>query len=437
VTVTATQTPPAPALAVAGEGGGSRTARRLALWMVVLVVLGLAAGITAVTSVQSRAGFVDEVTTRGGPLVVAAQDLYRSLSDADATAASAFLTDGPEPAELRARYQTDIANAGAALAEAASGVNEGPAAEAVAVLSTQLPVYTGLVETARTANRQGLPIGAAYLREATGVMRERLLPAAQQLFDAVSQQRDEARESAARFPGFALVLGLVLLAVLAVLQVWLTRRTNRLFNVGLVVATVAGMASVLWLLLSWGSAAGHLDKSDRDGSAQVALLSEARITALQARSDEAHTLVARGAGSAYEETYQEHLASLAGEGGLLGEAREQATIRRAQAAVDAAIEAGAQWQEVHGEVRRLDDEGDYPGAVELAIGLDEGSAGSASGRLDEALADGISAGNERFTREADLAGGALGGVGIGLGLLTALLLVGVLVGVQQRLAEYR
>jgi hypothetical protein len=438
VTVTATQTPPAPALAVAGEGGGSRTARRLALWMVVLVVLGLAAGITAVTSVQSRAGFVDEVTTRGGPLVVAAQDLYRSLSDADATAASAFLTDGPEPAELRARYQTDIANAGAALAEAASGVNQGPAAEAVAVLSTQLPVYAGLVETARTANRQGLPVGAAYLREATGVMRERLLPAAQQLFDAVSRQRDEARESAARFPGFALVLGLAALAGLVVFQVWLTRRTNRLFNVGLVVATVAGVASVLWLVLSWGSASGHLDASDRDGSAQVALLSEARITALQARSDEAHTLVARGAGSAYEETYQEHLAALAGEGGgLLGEAREQATIQRARAAVDAAIDAATAWQEAHGEVRRLDDEGDYPGAVELAIGLDEGSAGSTSGRLDEALADGISAGNERFAQEADQAGGALGGVGIGLGLLTGLMLIGVVVGVQQRLAEYR
>ena len=438
MTVTATQIPPAPAPAVAGEGaGGSQTMRRLALWMAVLVVLGLAAGVTAVTSVQSRAGFVAEVTTRGGPLVVAAQDLYRSLSDADATAASAFLTDGPEPAELRARYQTDIANAGAALAEAASGVNEGPAAEAVAVLSTQLPVYTGLVETARTANRQGLPVGAAYLREATGVMREQLLPAAQQLFDAVSQQRDGARESAARFPGFALVLGLAVLAALVVLQFWLTRRTNRLFNIGLVVATVAGLASVLWLLLSWGNAAGHLDASDRDGSAQVALLSDARITALQARSDEAHTLVARGAGSGYEETYQEHLAALTGDGGLLGQAREQAAGGRAQAAVDAAAEAATAWQEVHEEVRRLDDQGDYPGAVELAIGLDEGSAGSTSGRLDEALADGISAGNERFAREADQAGGALGGVGIGLGLLTALLLVGVVAGVQQRLAESR
>jgi hypothetical protein len=435
---------PVPGLEPAPQGA-SRTLRRLTLWLVALVVLGLAAGVSAVTSVQTRAGFVDELTTRGGPLVVAAQDLYRSLSDADATAASAFLTDGPEPPELRERYQIDIANAGAALARAASGVNEGPAAAAVAAISTQLPVYTGLVETARSANRLGLPVGAAYLREASGVMRDQLLPAAQQLFEAVSEQRDEARDSAGRFPWFAMLLGLLLLACLVILQGSLTRRTNRLFNVGLLVASGAALASMLWLLLSWGSASGHLDASDRDGSAQVALLAEARITALQARSDEAHTLVARGAGSAYEDTYQQAVAELTGgdqageggAGGLLGEAREQASDEPSRAAVGAASEAAAQWQEIHAEVRRLDADGDYPAAVGLAIGLEPGSAAGAFGRLDEALGEGIAYGNDRFASEAEQAGGALGGVGIGLGLLAGLLLIGAVVGIQQRRTEYR
>jgi hypothetical protein len=429
---------PEPPVLDSAAGRVSRTSQRLALAMAVLIVLGLAAGVAGVTSVQDRAALVDEVTTRDGPLVLAAQDLYRSLSDADATAASAFLTDGPEPVELRERYQADIANASAALATASSGVTEGPAAEAVAVLAIQLPVYTGLVETARAYNGQGLPVGAAYLREASGVMRVSLLPAAEQLFQAVSEELDEARNGAARLPWLALLLGVALLVSLIIVQNRLTRRTNRLFNVGLVVASAAALASVLWLTLSWWSASGHLDASNRDGSAQVALLSEARIGALQARSDEAHTLVARGSGEDYEQHYKTVMARLVGEGGLLEEARREATDRQAEAAVDEAMVAAGQWMDIHAEVRRLDErEGDYPAAVALAIGLDEQSAGAAFGDLDEALGGGIGYGNERFVREAEQAGSALSGVGIGLGLLTALLLAGIVVGIQQRLGEYR
>jgi hypothetical protein len=51
-------------------------------------------------------------------------------------------------------------------------------------LSTDLPVYTGEIETARADNRIGYPVGAAYLREATTLMNSSLLPAAENLYSA-------------------------------------------------------------------------------------------------------------------------------------------------------------------------------------------------------------------------------------------------------------
>jgi len=48
----------------------------------------------------------------------------------------------------------------------------------VGVLTPGVPVYAGLVETARTADRQGLTYGAASLREASSFLRTTLLPAA-------------------------------------------------------------------------------------------------------------------------------------------------------------------------------------------------------------------------------------------------------------------
>src|SRR5262245_39477711 len=87
--------------------------------MALVLALGVLVGVASVLGTVRRAGQVDAVRSRSGPLTVSAQQLYRSLSDADATAASAFLSSGVEPAALRDRYQADIASAAAALTQAA------------------------------------------------------------------------------------------------------------------------------------------------------------------------------------------------------------------------------------------------------------------------------------------------------------------------------
>jgi hypothetical protein len=418
----------------------SRTPGRLGLIMAGLVVVGLVAGGAGVLSVRDRSDLVKRVTATSGPLAVAAQDLYRALSDADATAASAFLSGGLEPAAQRSRYEADVATASAALTRIAGGVTEGAGVAAVGRVAAQLPVYTGLIETARTLNRQGLPLGAAYLREASGLMRQTLLPAAQEVYAAVTARLAAARDDAAGFPWVALPLGLLALAGLAVAQVHLTRRTNRVLNPGLVAASAVGLAAVLWLGVAWAGAAGHLNASRRDGSEQVELLAQARIVALQAHGDESLTLVARGSGAAFEKRFADAMRRLVGEdgsGGLLGQARAEATDSAGRAAVEAALADARQWRTVHADIRAADDGGDFVRAVGLAVGADQRSAASVFGRLDASLASGITHGSERFSREADRAGGSLSGVSVGIGALTLLFLLGVVAGVQRRIVEYR
>jgi hypothetical protein len=414
------------------------TPGRLAILMAALIIAGLATGVAGVVGAIQRADAVDAVRARSGPLAVRAQDLYRSLSDADATAAAAFLSNGVEPTALRDRYQSDIAAASAALAAAGSGSTT--AQDAVAQITAALPVYTGLVETARTYNRQQLPLGAAYLREASGLMRQRLLPAANQLYQAETKQLAADRGSAAGFPWVALPLALITLAGLVLAQRLLSRRTNRLFNVGLLGSTAVTVALVLWLGLSWFAAQSHLHSSDRDGSAQVEVLAQARIAALQARADEALTLVARGNGGAFETDYQAQIKTLGGtdgKGGLLLQARGQAADPAVRAAVDSASSDNQRWRAVHVKLRAADDGGDYPGAVALAIGGDQGSAASIFTQLDQNLAQAIARSNTTFGQQAGAAGGALSGLDIGVAILTVLLLAGVIVGFQQRIAEYR
>jgi len=417
------------------------TPGRLAAALVGLLCLGIATGIAGLVGVRQRADLIDQVASRSGRLSVAAQNLYRSLSDADATAASAFLSNGLEPVALRQRYESDIAAATAALALVSTGAGSAPAITAAATRITgQLPIYTGLVETARVYNRQGLPLGPAYLREASGVMRERLLPAAEELYRAASTEVDRARSGAGSFPWLAFLLGLMTLAGLGVAQVYLTRRTNRVLNLGLVLATGSALVALAWLGISAVSVAGRLEASRAQGSAQVDVLTHARIAALQARADESLTLVARGGGAAFEAHYveaTERLAGKDGRGGLLAEATARASDDVTERAATAAAEQTRAWLAAHKTVRDLDNGGQYNEAVAAAVGTGPETTASIVNELDTILANAITHNGERFAQETRRADRALAGIDIGIVVLTVLLAIGTVYGIQRRMAEYR
>jgi hypothetical protein len=404
-----------------------------------LVLLGLASGVAGLVTERHRSLLAADIGSVRGPLSVGAQDLYRSLSDADATAATAFLTNGAEPAALRERYLNDVARAGAALAVALRDADDGDAAR-LALLADRLPVYTGLVETARSYNRLGVPLGGAYLREASGLMRGTLLPAAQQLFDSAQRRLVDGQRQAAGFPWAVLLLGLVTVASLVAAQVLLARRTNRVFNVGLLAASLVTLIALAWSTVALTASAGRAEAGHREGSALVSLLADARRAALQARADEALTLIARGSGAAFDKDYSDVLDQLIGEdgdGGLLARALAQAPAAADRAVVEEARGHARRWRELHGRVRTLDNDGDYDGAVTLAVGDGPESPSEEFGRLDAAVTRVLGVTNERVRAQARHAGRALAGLGVALVLLTAGVVVAVTLGFRPRIGEYR
>ncbi|WP_086838166.1 hypothetical protein [Amycolatopsis kentuckyensis] len=418
------------------------TPGRLTVIAVGLVLLALVAGLVATLSVQDRDDTISGVIDRREPLAAASQQVYRSLSDADATAASAFLSIGTEPPELRQRYERDIAEAGAALAKAASdSADVADAAAPVDVLNQQLPVYTGLVETARANNRLGYPVGASYLREASELMRAKILPAAQDLYRVDTERLIEEQDSATGFPWLATILMIALLAALIVAQVYLTRRTNRLLNVGLVIATAAVVVSLLWgavALVFQGSLVGS---GQDDGSHRVDVLVRARIAALQARADETLTLVARGDGVAYERDFSAKAVQLVGEdgqGGLLGEARGLIKDGEGATKVADASAAATDWLKAHRQVRAQDDAGAYQEAVDSAVQEDaKGGSAPAFRRLDDSLQAAIDVGRQDFVDDTHNGDRALTLLAPGLAVLAIVAAAGVTMGIRERLREYR
>ncbi|WP_329791839.1 hypothetical protein V1227_07900 [Lentzea sp. DG1S-22] len=392
------------------------TPGRLTVIAVVLVLAALASGWLTTWSVNRQERALEDLATRSEPLSHAAQEVNRALQDADATAASAFLSGGLEPAQLRQRYEADIAQAQAALSVATAS-----SPDLTATLAAQLPVYTGLIETARTNNRQGFPVGAAYLREASGLMRTQLLPAARELYRAETDRVARAQDEAG-FPVVPVLVALAFVVALVLTQRYLTRKTNRLLNVGLLVATGAAVLSLLWVTTV--SVLVMRDVGDsRTASQKVDVLAQARIATLTARGEETLTLVARGAGQTYEKNFAEVSQRLEG---LLEDARRL----EGGEAVDSAVRNFREWQQVHQRVREADDSGQYAEAVALV-------ATPYFDSLDEDLVRAIGQARQDFSDEVAVARASLAGTAVGVPVLAVIAAAGAVMGLWQRLKEYR
>jgi hypothetical protein len=372
------------------------------------------------------------------PLSLDSQQLYRALSDADATEAAAFLSGGLEPLALRTRFEADITRAAQRLEAATAAAAQSTAGSRLATLSAALPVYTGLVETARADNRLGLPLGAAYLREASGLMRAKLLPVARDLYAQENAQLAAADRQATAVPYAALAVAIMALLFLCGALWWLARRTKRIVNPGLLVATAAMVCALIWLISALVVARGQLTFARNQGSAPVEAMASADIAALQAHADESLTLIDRSG----DDSFQQDFVSLEkrlgpGRGSLLTDAAIAAQASRGARPAAAALRVASAWFTAHRRVRALDDGGSYPAAVRLALG--SGSADSAVlfGRLDIDLTGAISADQASF-RSAALAGqDALAGLEAGMVALSLLMAAGCIWGISRRLAEYR
>ena len=298
-----------------------------------LVLLSLAWGALATFTAVQYASATSSVVTAREPLSLDAQRIYSKLSDANDAATTAFLTGGIEPAATRQRYLADIAAAGAGI-ESATAQGERGTAGAAADLSTlaeQLPAYNGEIETARADNRLGLPLGAAYLREASALMRSTLLAKAKDLYAAENASLSGTSAQATGLPLVCVTgaVGLLVVFLLYRASRWLRGRTNRVLNVGLVAAGSVAVVSLAWLAVAYAAGRSDLLAAQARGSATVEAVAQVGIAAQEAHADESITLIDNTGDDTYQGDYQDKMHALGpGPGTLLTAAQTAARAPR-------------------------------------------------------------------------------------------------------------
>ncbi|MFF9685711.1 hypothetical protein [Streptomyces sp. NPDC014623] len=414
---------------------------RLRIIGAALALLVVAFGAVTYLEISGRSSSADDVVTRSQPLSADAASIYRSLADADTMAASGFLAGAEEPGDVHGRYEADIKEASRLLVKAAASTDaSAPSYREITTLGELLPEYTGLIERARANNRQGLPLGGAYLRYANQKMTDELLPAAERLYAAETGRLGTDSADARRWPLFSLAFGLVALAALVWMQRRTYRRTNRVFNRGLVAATAAATVVLLWLAVGHTVARAGLHGAMVHGQQSLDVLNKARISSLKARANENLTLVARGAAltpdgmrDQYETDYSTGMKAL---GAQLESAEELADDATGSKPVADAILTVSEWQDRHRKARATDDRGEYDSALQQVIGPED-STGASFEKVDDALEQALGLEQGEFDAAAEDGRGALRGLPGGAAVLAVLGAVAVTAGVNRRLSEYR
>lgn len=409
---------------------------QLVVLCIFLVLGAVCFGAIGFGAEHSRARAVQAARTGTEPLLVQAVNLYTALSDANATAARTFLQGSLEQPATRARYAQDLrlaADALATLTQKTGGSADTSAA--VRTIARQVPVYAGLVEAARANNRQGFPVGAAYLRRASTLLTGTILPEANRLYTTeVKHLSDDYAAGARSFPLIVLaVTGGVALALLVVAQGYLARITRRVFNVPIVIGTVVLAAVTLWALVGLIREQGALSRARR-ASDSVEVLSASQVLLSRSEGDQSLTLINRGSDEVDPADFGMVMHAVSPTGGLLADASRLAASGADSAAIRRLDADYAAFASETSQIDALESRGQLLRAIPRAASA---ASNAIADDLNAAVSAQVRAAQTRFKTAASDTGSSLSGLSIAIPLLTAVAAGLAIYGIRQRLRDFR
>lgn len=409
---------------------------RMTLMTIIISIAIFAAGYAMSVSSDTRQSNLDDLITNAEPVSYNAHVLYTSLSVADTTATTGFVQAGVEGPVNRVKYHTAIDRAAVAATHTAASADSSNEhlMELVLEIQRQLPVYTGLVETARTNNRAGNPVSVAYMSEASAMMRNEILPMASELYNLTSRAVADQQRSVTGPQWIPLSGLLAALAMLLIAQWWLMRITRRRINKGFALATVMMLTATMWVStanwVTWQTGT----KGFEEASGPLNSMTTARIYAQQTRTTETLSLVRRqsiqGSGTGFTATINQIKRALDEY-----ETTAQSQTPEHQQLITAIRNAIAAWTADHDEFTVLLASGDYNGAVNAVLNKDEEGQTSFD-ELDTALAELIA--DSRSSMRSYIQSGlqATELVSVMVMILSVVSVLALWVGIRPRLQEY-
>lgn len=417
-----------------------------------------------------------------GPVVEASTDLYLRLNDMDAQLANILLVGsaknlGFTRAEALGIFQSDRHQASIDLQKAsAEAVVDPAAAQSIRSLLDALGSYEALAAQVTMVSGQGSqapgkpsPAALALYSQATDLLKAQLLPAAQNLTNrnaAILQNTYlSERGQALTARNWFIVIGVVLLAALIALQVYLARRFHRWINPAIAAATLIAAALAISGVRLASNSAGYLYLAKVEAFNSVLPLSEARAVSYDANADESRYLVDPALAAQYQQSYltkTQELVDLPGAGiytfdkrfaaalsaygqnnndvewyGYWGIEFRNITFPGERAADEVAMKAFQVYERDDRRIRQLRNTGQLVAAIAFDTSYNPGQSNWAFGQFDNAQLKTIDINVSWFNLAVKEGQQALDGWTVIPAVAGFAVILLLLLGSRGRLAEYR
>lgn len=422
------------------------TPRTIQALIIILMLLSFAWGGLGAWTVAEHSGAAGSLAHADGPSSYDAQQLYLNLANADVTITTSFLAQaqsapaGAQPASslaARQQFETYLTDASRDLA-AIQDSNTSPRFTAdVAAIVNGLAQYKGDVASAQAQYALGyIPTGDSFMEVASEDAHLTLLPSAQDIYrienGAVTGSKGQATSLATLL--ITLVVAIVALYALVRTQRWLARKTRRVLNVGLLIATAALVISGVWLVITAVLVGSDLSTAIGQGANPASQLAQASIDVQQIRGDSILNVIARSGSTslpADSQNQQNNVGHSDTGNGLLAQALA-AGNGQATPYVRAAISAAPAWYALNNQGYTFDSKHNFAGEQ---TAVNEATGGYKQLKAD--ISNALVATQSTFTSNADAGARAFGA-------LEAVVIIAALVmaltcawGLSQRLREYR
>lgn len=418
-----------PARSLRPVAPGTSTPSFLRRWNVILLALVAAFAVAGSVSALVLRSASATTADHTAPALVGVQDLFASVAEANTAATAAFLAadaTGDEDRINRNLYLDAIGRAAAQAEDVSATIGpDDRAHRALGDIVVTLNTYAGRVEAARVQNLNDLDGADQELRRALALVRDDIGASVTTVTDRGQASLDDERGTGRILAWIAALLGVVTLAALLWVQYELFRRTNRILNPLLLVATALVATVVGYLVVGPTARNQALDQAAEGGYDAIATTSVIQTSAFDLQSRLSLEIL-DGRGDELDAAYAEvtdRIESL----------RQGADSDRELAAADTLAVRWTRYEDVARHIEARVDAGDRAGAVELF----QGEGLSTFNGLNTAVESALSDNRDQFLDGVDRASSAVGTTPYLTIVLPVLAALAILLAIQRRLGEYR
>lgn len=273
--------------------------------------------VSAIAAVQAQRQAIKLVGLDSAPSILNAQRIQDSVANLDANLANELLVKPGENPDAAAGYEKRRNKLSRLLVAVAENITYGDD-ERIPIQNLQIKTleYIQLIQQAR--NLRALGNNAAMLetyRKAANIVDKELLPAAVTLaqvnYDHLEKVYQNQRAAVIGAMFAVIINGLLLLTILIGLQLFLYRRMQRVFNLGLLAASVVTGLFLLYTIASLSSATSQLKIAREDAFDSLYAMRRARSLSYSTNGDQNRYLLDPQSASVHQKAFADKVSRIA------------------------------------------------------------------------------------------------------------------------------